>query len=195
MLKPKSFVFGSNGDVLCIYIQTQGSGAEPGDTEAKFTNKDGSTIRPIPDGSTASIIIAHRLLHEKVFLYQLQKYQDSNKVASTKKITTSGNSKGFTYQFYIKGDFDVDMKGESGIFSQVYVPTTTVHMDDAPTTLKIEDTQASFDYNKVYPITWVSSSMSFGPSRPTENTADLTVKISQVRPITVRSKKTKCNLC
>ena len=178
VLKPKSFVFGSNGDVLCIYVQTEGSGAQPGDTEAKFTNSDSSTIRPIPEGSTASIIVAHRLLHEKVFLSQLRKYQSDNGISSDKAVQTFDNVNGFTYKFYVKGDFEVNMKGEHGVLAQVSIPQKTVHMDDAMTTLKIEDTKATFDYSKTYPIKWSSSS--FGTRQPTEYTANLTVKISQV---------------
>lgn len=206
ILKPKSFIFVSNGDVLCIYIKTEGSDAEPGDPEAKFTNTDGSTIRPIPEGSSASIIVSHRLLHEKVFLPRLQQYRkecgftdvmDAEQVKQqqqamklvgvdmpdpNKTVTWADNPKGFTYQFYLGGKFDVNMKSESSIWAQESIPTVKVSLDAAVTTLKIEDNSATFSHTHDTNFEWHASSMGAAPViiAPKPNKGILTTTLAQV---------------
>ncbi|KAF4970427.1 hypothetical protein FSARC_2547 [Fusarium sarcochroum] len=183
ILEPESFVFAANGDVLSIYIKTKGSGAGAGDVEAKFMSTDNRAIRPIPKGQSASIIISHRLLNDKVFLPQLEKYRTEHKIA--KEISTKSNENGFTYEFHLKGDFDVNMKGEHSIFANVTLPKTTVHLNDALTTLKIDNGNAIFSYDKDYEIKWRESSMGFGPTLvvPDPNVAVLKVTLSQNTPV------------
>ncbi|RKL26226.1 hypothetical protein BFJ72_g13799 [Fusarium proliferatum] len=183
ILEPESFVFGASGDVLSIYIKTKRSGAGAGDVEAKFMSADSRAIRPIPKGQSASIIISHRLLNDKVFLPRLEKYRTELNISN--EISKIPNDNGFTYQFYLKGDFDVNMRVERSIFASVSLPRTTVHLDDALTTLEISNRNAIFSYEKDYEIEWYATSMSFGPvtTAPKPNIAVLKVKLSQDNPV------------
>ncbi|KAM0553385.1 hypothetical protein ACHAPJ_007399 [Fusarium lateritium] len=183
ILEPESFVFAANGDVLSIYIKTKGSGAGAGDVEAKFMSIENRAIRPIPTGQSASIIISHRLLNDKVFLPQLEKYRTEHNIA--KEISTESNDYGFTYQFILEGNFDVDMKGEHSIFARVTLPKTIVYLHDALTTLIIRNGNAIFSYLKYYEIEWEESSFGFGARTVAQdpNVAVLKVSLSQDNPV------------
>ncbi|KAF7547287.1 hypothetical protein G7Z17_g7836 [Cylindrodendrum hubeiense] len=152
-LKPKNFRLVPNGDAVCIYIKIEGSGATEGDIKPSFTDVDGAVICPIPEGSSASIIFSHRLLHEKVFLPLLQQCQGIYSEGPLKSIAWGNGGRGFWYGFYLKGESNVNMEDQSEVYTS-NMSAVKARMDDAMTTMNIEDNRVTFSYSQTYQVEW-----------------------------------------
>lgn len=146
ILKPKSFIFITNGDTLCMYIQTLNSAG----TAEPTLSHDGMVFRPMPKGSTASIIISHDLFRDHVFLPQLEKYRNDQKLDDSKKPTAVENSKGFKFSFYVKGSHQVKKDSSGSIMQVTSYGGVEVVLDVEATTLTIENNTAKWSFNHNY---------------------------------------------
>jgi hypothetical protein len=155
-LTPKSFVFaswgaedeGGTGAVggLSLYIQTEGSGNQPGDANPSFQPDDRS-IMPIPGGFTASIILSYDLMIQ-FFKASLQK--DSFDVSVN--TATDGIS------LELKSDESVVVvksKDGSTIFGSNEYKGLKISMNDYPLNLLMKDSNIELAWQGKAKSDWI----------------------------------------
>lgn len=175
ILKPTSFIFTTNGDTLCIYIQTLNSVG----TSEPTLSLNGEVFRPMPKGSTASVIISHDLFRDYVFLPQLEKYRTDQKLSNDKKPKEIEHSKGFKFSFYVNGSHQVNNDSSLTLSQQTSYGGTQIVLDVEPTTLTIEDNEAKWSFEHNYSMN-VHQDNTFGST--TDYTVTFNVTAAQVGP-------------
>ncbi|MBD3919428.1 hypothetical protein H8B09_11750 [Paenibacillus sp. PR3] len=155
VLTPQSFIFHTAADdnsdgVLSLYIQTVESGNDPGDRSPNF-QPGGSTVYPIPEGYTASVVLSQPLLR-KVFLQP----QLTNNGFS---VTFLPVSDGISMQ--LRKNASVLSDGDSGtyIFGGHSYDGLSISLNDWPLTLAIQDNKLSLQWQGSADSSWSEYSM------------------------------------
>jgi hypothetical protein len=105
VLQPRSFVFAAQGRgdqaVLSIFLQTVGSGNQPGERNPRFSTAES----PLPQGSDASIIIRHELFRDQYLIKQLNDILRTADNPNPARIAHCENGRGFSLDVYIDRKF------------------------------------------------------------------------------------------
>ncbi|EFR01061.1 hypothetical protein MGYG_04064 [Nannizzia gypsea CBS 118893] len=131
ILRPKSFRFAGPAGVLLIFIQTKGSGFEQGDNMPTF---DTDSTSPIPNGSTASIILSRDLFQDKFLLPGIRaKFRGASEIKTDTGISLKVRQEN---QVIISGRYEIRYGVGTTI---IKVDTLTVDFDKNPLDLSITD--------------------------------------------------------
>lgn len=155
VLTPKSFIFHTAADnntdgVLSLYIQTIESGSDPGDLSPNF-QPGGSSVYPIPEGYTASLVLSQPLLR-KVFLQPQLTNNGFN-------VTFLPVSDGISMQ--LRKNASVLSDGDSGsyIFGGYSYDGLNISLNDCPLTLTIQDSKLSLQWQGTADSSWSEYTM------------------------------------
>ena len=182
LLRPKSFVFNSHGEgknaVLSIYIQTEGSGADPGIPNPSFqpTEKNTNNIvtYPIPSGYQASIIIRHDLFLQKYLVPQLETALKTKDIQSPVKVIAA--DEGFKFELKIGRDFKKEL-GQRGLFATLSEKDFKFSLKDNPITLTITDGKAKWQWDFKTSVDW---SLTVVGGKSSGGTNDVHVTVNKV---------------
>ncbi|KAL6808377.1 hypothetical protein V8C40DRAFT_165624 [Trichoderma camerunense] len=149
VLRPKSFVFATHGEgddsVLSIYIQTEASNFNPGQTSPTFPipATDSVTYRPIPDGFDAAVTIRYEVMRDLFFLPSINdaiKMADGSLSASD---TRDSSQDGF--QFSVKMDVSyIESVQKDYWWGQQYGGKIWGNLKETPLTLRVRDGYATW---------------------------------------------------
>ncbi|KAK3986197.1 hypothetical protein QBC44DRAFT_344793 [Cladorrhinum sp. PSN332] len=161
-LTPESLsfsVYSSSNDksvaCLSIYMQTQGSGFNPGNTSRSFTLPASANTNtfPIPSGHTASIIIRHDLFAQKFLrdsMLALQK--DNHKVFNS--VTVNSSTEGFDLTASVNGRAAADLGNATWFGGGFTVTNVDWNWGANDLGLKIRDSKSSWSYEFNPELNW-----------------------------------------
>lgn len=112
-IRPSSFVFATQQNILSLFVQTTNSGNGPGNPNPAF-QPNGREVLPVPQGMTASLLFSRQFI-EKVYLEPLLQQGQSYSITSrTNGIGISYNCKAPNVSYdmstgnQVSGDFNID---------------------------------------------------------------------------------------
>ncbi|KAF2689359.1 hypothetical protein K458DRAFT_400132 [Lentithecium fluviatile CBS 122367] len=182
LLRPKSFYFttqsNADGGVLLIFMQTEGSGSQPGNSDPHFNAPSRSTenVSAIPSGSHAAIIINHDLFLKKFLRDQL-----SSKW--TTAVTAVDTKEGFKLNCPLARIQNEFKRSDRSWYSRFDVGGMEIDFSKDLLSLAIEDdaqltTTAAWSFNKTAAINWNVSDANHSEY----GQVDITITVDQRSP-------------
>ncbi|KAF4333635.1 hypothetical protein FBEOM_12554 [Fusarium beomiforme] len=166
-LTPESLSFtvyssDKNPSVAClsIYMQTQGSGFEPGNMNRSFNlpNAGNTNSYPIPSGYTASIIVRHDVFAQKFLRDSMLALQGGGK-SIFKSVTVKPTTEGFALTASINSGAVADLGNASWFGGGFHVDKVDWDFGSKDLSFSIKDAKASWSYYFKPEMHWSESSM------------------------------------